>query len=663
MRNYTLKVERPQGRSAFLSDLNAEQRAVVEAKGGPMLVIAGAGTGKTRALTYRAAYLVEQGVDPERIMLLTFTNKAAREMVDRVARLVPGQAARMWAGTFHRVANRTLRQHAELLGYGTNYGILDPQEARDLMDVTVADVLPDPTKRRFPKAKVLLAMLSAAVNSERALSTVIAHEHPQFAPLTPAIDEVLTAYLGQKVEMNVMDYDDLLMNWRLLLEDHADLRAAYQAQFAHILVDEYQDTNRLQAAIVGLLGGDGTNVMVVGDDCQSVYSFRGAEVRNILDFPKKYPQTKVYRLETNYRSTPQIVAIANASIRHNAVQFDKTLRAVAADGDVPAFVALADVEQQAQFVAQRVLELRDEGVELHEQAVLYRAHYQAMELQLELQRRGIPFSIRSGQKFFEQQHIRDVLAHLRILYNPLDRLAWTRVLKLQPGIGNTHASTLFRTLAATGDPWSALVNNVPGAALPKRASAGWHKARATLMGLGEPGLLGNPAGMFDHILDAGGYAEHLERTQPNFEQRIEDVRQLGHHAARFDDYQQLLQELALVESVAAEEVQSGGASDEKLILSTVHQAKGLEWDAVFAIGLADGHFPLRRALTSEREEEEERRLFYVALTRPRRHLHLCFPQWGVDRDRRRVLQRPSRFLAEIPHTREDLVETWRVAEA
>jgi DNA helicase-2/ATP-dependent DNA helicase PcrA len=662
VRKYTLKVERPAGRSAFLKDLNPEQRAVVEAKGGPMLVIAGAGTGKTRALTYRAAYLVEQGMSPDRIMLLTFTNKAAREMVDRVSRLVPHAAGRMWAGTFHSVANRMLRKHAELLGYGTNYGILDPQEARDLMDATVAEVMPDVTKRRFPKSKVLLSMLSDTVNTERPLGAVINDAHPHFIPLLEAIDQVLTAYLGQKVEMNVMDYDDLLVNWRLLLEDHVDVRDAYQAHFAHVLVDEYQDINRLQGAIVGLLAGPDGNVMVVGDDCQSVYAFRGADVQNILRFPDTYAGTKVFRLETNYRSTPQIVAIANQSIRHNKVQFEKTLRSVTSDGDIPAFVTLADVEQQAQFVAQRVLELRDEGVELKDQAVLYRAHYQAMELQLELQRRGIPFVIRSGQKFFEQGHIRDVLAHLRILYNPLDRLAWTRVLKLQRGIGNTHATRLFKQLAATGDPWKALMTDVPGPGLAKRVGAGWQQARQTLMGLGEPGMLGNPSAMFDFLLEGGKYGEHLKEAHLNHEQRIEDIRQLGHHAAKYDDYQKFLQELALVESVAAEDIQSGEATDEKLLLSTVHQAKGLEWDAVFVLALADGQFPLRRALQSEREEEEERRLFYVALTRPRRHLHLCFPRWGIDREHRRILQRPSRFLAELPHSNSDLVETWRVAE-
>ncbi len=661
MRTYTLDAgaAQPVRESGFLADLNPEQRRVAEARGGPLLVIAGAGTGKTRALTYRTAHLVHQGTPPERVLLLTFTNKAAREMIDRVARLVPGEARRIWAGTFHAIANRVLRQHADRLGYGTNYGILDPQEARDLMEVVVTDTVPDLTARRFPKREVLLSILSSAVNTDRTLQRVVEADHPDFIPLLAQIDQVITAYLGAKLEMNVMDYDDLLVNWRLLLEDHADVQAAYSERFLHVLVDEYQDTNRLQAAIVRLMSSHHRNVMVVGDDCQSIYAFRGADVRNILDFTGIFEGAEIHRLQTNYRSTPQILAVANACIRHNRKQYEKTLSAVREDGELPAFVALADGDQQACFVAQRVLELREEGVGLASQAVLYRAHYQSMELQLELQRRGIPFVIRSGMRFFEQAHIRDLLAHLRILFNPLDRLAWTRVLRLQDGVGNKHATAIFLGLASTGDPWAALDKDVVGPSLPARARRGYEKARTLLLELGRPDLTGNPAAMFDFLLDRF-YEAHLRQSHPNADQRVEDIRQLAHFAGQFTDYQQFLQELALVESISAEDVTGSKGGDEKLLLSTVHQAKGLEWDAVFALHLADGQFPLRRAIQTDEGLEEERRLFYVAVTRARKELYLCFPQWGNDRDQRRILQRPSRFLAELPHTRADLLETWRI---
>lgn len=660
MRTYTLKTERPVGRAGFLDDLNPEQRAVAEATDGPVLVVAGAGTGKTRALTYRAAHLMRSGIAPERLMLLTFTNRAAREMLKRVSRLVPESQGRIWAGTFHAIGARLLREHADRLGYGQNFGILDSQEARDLMDLTVSEAITDITKSRFPKAKVLLSMLSQATNTERRLDDVIVHDYPRFHRLIEPIDTVLTEYIAQKLSMNVMDYDDLLVNWRLLLDEHADLRAALGSRFTHLLVDEYQDTNRLQAAIVAGMSAAQQNVMVVGDDCQSIYAFRGADVSHFMAFCEQFAGARTFKLETNYRSTPQILAVANASIRHNPNQFEKTLKAVREDGELPAYVSLRDAQQQAAFVAQRVLELRDEDVPLSQQAVLYRAHYQAMELQLELQRRGIPFSIRSGLKFFEQSHVRDVLAHLKVLFNPLDRLAWTRVLKLQEGLGNKSATVIFHALAQRGDPWQALVEGVPIPGLTRRAQPGFKRVRDLLLALGQPALLRDPGGMLEAVLDAF-YETHLERTHDNAAQRIEDIRQMAHFASQFDDYQGFLNELALTET-AVEDLVKGGESDEKLLLSTVHQAKGLEWDAVFVLHLADGQFPLGRSLGSMADLEEERRLFYVACTRPRRLLTLCHPQWVMGRERYQVMQRPSRFLAELPHTQASLIETWRVAE-
>jgi DNA helicase-2/ATP-dependent DNA helicase PcrA len=662
MRQYVLE-PRPGGtrRSGFLSELNDEQRRVAEAGAGPLLVIAGAGTGKTRTLVYRTAHLIDQGVDADRLLLLTFTNKAAKEMVDRVAKLVPLAAEKMWAGTFHHIGNRILRRHADRIGYGSNFGIVNSEEAHDLMAATLGEVVGGPEGKRFPKADVVLSMLSAAVNTDRPLARIVGERFPQFLSHLPLLDKVVTRYLEHKVAMNLMDYDDLLVNWRLLLEDHADIRELYAERFLHVLVDEYQDTNKLQAALVRQMSSRHGNVMVVGDDCQAIYSFRGADVSNILDFPKLYPGAAVYRLEVNYRSTPQILAIANRSIRFNRRQFEKTLEASREDGERPACISLADGEQQARFVAQRVLELRDEGVELGNMAILYRAHYQAMELQLELQRRGIPFKVRSGMRFFEQAHIRDLLAHLRVVFNPLDRLAWTRVLRLQEGIGNAHANSIFGALTRDGDPWRALQSGIEPSGLSSRARKGYHALRETLLAIGAPGLTGNPAAMFDLLLDRG-YERHLRESYENGEQRVEDVRQLGHFAAQYDDYRAFLEELALVENVSAEQIQRGGDPDEVLLLSTVHQSKGLEWDVVFVLHLSDGRFPLGRALRSQDEEEEERRLFYVAVTRARRELYLCHTQWAVDRDRVRVLQRPSRFLAELPMTDGQLLETWRIAE-
>jgi DNA helicase-2/ATP-dependent DNA helicase PcrA len=662
MRQYFLDPT-PQGvaRPGFLDDLNAEQRRVAEAGAGPLLVLAGAGTGKTRTLVYRAAHLLSQGVEPERLLMLTFTNRAAKEMTERLNQLVPIEADRLWAGTFHRIGNRILRRFADRLGYGTNYGIVARDEAQDLMGAVIVEMLPTVEGRRFPKPEVLLAMLSSAVNTDRPLKDVVHRDYVQFFPLMPKIDEILTGYLQKKLETNVMDYDDLLVNWRLLLTDFEDVRAQYQEQFEYILVDEYQDTNRLQSAVIRLLAEPRRNLMVVGDDCQAIYSFRGATVKNILDFPQEYPGAQVHRLETNYRSIPQVLDIANASIRHNRHQFDKTLKSTRDAGERPAYAILTDGDMQARFVAQRVLELRDEGVELSEIAVLYRAHYQAMELQLELQRRGVPFTIRSGLRFFEQAHIRDLLAHLRILVNPLDQLAWLRVLKLRDGIGNRHASTLYAELTRGGDPFGALRSGTVGHSLPSRARKSFEDVRELLLDLTRPAMVSNPQALFEAVL-ASGYELHLRASAENGEQRIEDIRQLGHFAAQFDDVPGFLQELELVESVAAQDLEKGGQPDECLVLSTVHQAKGLEWKAVFVLGLSEGMFPLARALRTIDEEEEERRLFYVAVTRAKELLYLCHPQWGRDRERSRVLLRPSRFLHEILSRRPDLVEKWQIGE-
>jgi DNA helicase-2/ATP-dependent DNA helicase PcrA len=473
--------------------------------------------------------------------------------------------------------------------------------------------------------------------------------------------------MERKRERNVMDYDDLLLNWKRLLEEREEIARIYQGQFEHILVDEYQDTNKLQAEIVDLLAVRQRNVMVVGDDAQSIFAFRGASVEGIYEFPKRYPEARVFRLETNYRSTPEILAVANVSIASNRRQFPKRLRAARRSlGLNPALVPCSDADQQAAFVASRILELRDEGVSLRETAVLYRSHYHSLELQLELTRRGIPYRVRSGVRFFEQAHIKDVVSYLRLTANPRDELAWKRVLRLIPNVGAATVSRVWERIQLAPDPLALVLRGEADAAASRRGT-GWAEFRSLLEELVREEVRSSPARQIETVL-ARGYEDYLESNYENAEARLEDLRQLAHYSARYSSAEEFLAELALLsterygspQALTAEDVIEGGDEDELLTLSSIHQAKGLEWRALFIIWAADGKFPSPRSLRDTEGEEEERRLWYVALTRARDQLHITYPLMVTDySSRQTVLQRPSRFVTEVPP---ELYEIWSLEE-
>src|SRR3981081_504110 len=428
----------------YAAELNEQQLAAVTAPPGPLLVIAGAGSGKTRTLTYRVAYLLENGIDPRNILLLTFTNKAARQMLARVANLLPIDASGIWGGTFHSVGNRILRRHGSALGYNSGFSIMDREDQKDLINTVVASAGIDPKEIRFPKGDVLAEIFSFVVNTETPVEELLAEKFPYFLPLLEKITDVHARYEKKKKATNSVDFDDLLEKTLSMLKQHENIASFYRRQFQFILVDEYQDTNKIQADLIDTLARDHRNVMVVGDDAQSIYSWRGANFKNILEFPKRYPDAQGLQTEINYRSVPEILDVANAAITANVEQFRKNLAPTRESKAVkPAVVALNDGSEQAQFVAQRILELRDEDVDLSDIAVLYRAHYHAIELQLELSRRGIPYQIPSGIRFFEQAHIKDVISFLRIVANPRDEVAFKRMVKLLPGIGNRGADKLW----------------------------------------------------------------------------------------------------------------------------------------------------------------------------------------------------------------------------
>jgi len=617
---------------------------------GPALVLAGAGTGKTRVVTYRVARLIEAGTLAENILLLTFTNKAAREMLRRVEFLIGMNISGLFGGTFHHIANLLLRQHCLLIGYRQGFSILDREDSKELFDACIADVYQKETI--LPKGGVLAEICSLSRNTDLPVEDIVLKNFSHFSHLLEEIMKIAELYAKKKFQLNLLDFDDLLHGWKRLFVEHPNIREYYSIKFRHVLVDEYQDTNRLQAEIIDLTTDPAGNLMVVGDDAQSIYSFRGADFENILKFPEKHGGTSLYKLTTNYRSTPQVLNLANSSIAHNRRQFRKDLHAVSAAGELPYIVALKDIFEQAEFVASVVIDLNADGRSFNEIAVLYRSHFQSMELQMEFQRKGIPFEVRSGLTFFEQAHIKDTLSFLKIISNPRDEISWKRVLKLIPGIGNITAAKIWNFIQKEEKPVEAVFDAYK--LVPKKAATAFNNFLEMLSVLKHERYLGMPSAAIDYVMQHG-YEDHLHATYPNADMRVEDVMQMMKFAQRYDLLETFLSEMAL--QGIADAVEGSEASEGKVILSSVHQAKGLEWGTVFMIGLNDGKFPSAKSLKNE-DEEEERRLFYVGITRAKESLYLCYPVVADDWQTRGIAQQ-SRFLKELP---EDCFEEMAVED-
>lgn len=633
--------------------LNPEQLKVVFCPGGPMLVLAGAGTGKTTTVTYRVARLLEQGVPAGAILLLTFTNKAAREMMQRVEMLLARKPVGLWGGTFHHIGNLILRRHAGVIGYKEGFSILDREDQKELIDSCLAELkLED---KLFPKPAVLVEMLSYHRNTLYELDELMSQRYSHLEEYYDDIKKVFSLYAMRKSTLNMMDFDDLLHNLLRLFREHGELRQFYSSRFLHILVDEYQDTNLIQSEMVDMLSEAHRNVMVVGDDAQSIYSFRGARIENILGFPERYPDCRIFKLTTNYRSTPEILELSNASISHNENQFEKSLRAIKASGEKPMVVELQDLYEQAAFVASRVIELSKEGIDLNEIALLYRSHYQSMELQLEFQRRGIPFEVRSGLRFFEQAHIKDILAYLKVLHNPYDELGWKRILKMLPGVGNITAARIWDEISKSESPLNALSKVKSG--LSRRAMDSYRVFVTMMEGVEALNYREHPAEAIAYFLEKG-YEGYLYNTYPNAGQRYDDIIQLIKYAQRYTSdssstynaLELLLSDLTLESISYAEDADSD--TPQAVVFSSVHQAKGLEWKVVFIIGVNEGRFPSKKALYTE-GVEEERRLFYVACTRPMQELYICYT---LTDDGYSNMLKPSRFITELPEELYERVE-------
>ncbi len=644
----------------FSKELNAEQYRVVTEGDRACLVLAGAGSGKTRAITYRVAYLLEQGIKPEEILLMTFTNKASREMTARVSELTGGNIKLPWAGTFHHVGYKILRRYAPLLGYQSNFTILDSADSKDLMKLCTKAVGVERTERRFPSPKVLTNIVSYARNAETTIEDVLDLKHPQWLDIADTIGAIAEEYRKRKLDANAMDFDDLLVNIYLLFLKHPRVREQYASQFKYVLVDEYQDTNRVQASIVKQFASVHQNILVVGDDAQSIYSFRAADVQNILDFERDFPAAKTFRLETNYRSTPEILGVANEVIAQNSNQYEKSLKAVRDTFARPEVYAFADQSEEAEFIAQRILELREEGVELDQIAILFRAASHSQSLEVELTKRDIPYEFRGGVRFFERAHIKDVLAYLKVFTNPNDEIAWSRVLTMQVGIGPAAVQKiLLHVRKITVEQPDALLNAEVvrhiGSVLGVRAQIGFNDFLQVYEAMdeeysiqksenSETGI--SPSVLLRAVIESK-YREYLEAEYVDYRDRVSDLEQLANYAEKRDDVATFLADVTMQESFTAGQASQEGSPDddeEKVVLSTVHQAKGLEWEAVFVLGASAGQFPSERSAKEHKGLEEERRLFYVAVTRAKRHLTISYPLVGGYNY---TLQGPSLFIEEV----------------
>ncbi len=653
---YILKKQADDAQPARLSldyaaALNPQQLAAVTAVDGPSLVIAGAGSGKTRTLIYRVAYLIDRGVDPTTILLLTFTRKAAQEMLQRAGLLIGARSERVAGGTFHSVANSLLRRYGRPIDLEPGFTILDRGDAEDLIALVRTQLGLSEKEKRFPRKGTIAEIFSKCENTLSGLEDVLLGEFAHFAEHLGDLDKLKKAYVAAKRQKQLLDYDDLLAKLRELLAVDEPTRQAVSRQYRYILVDEYQDTNRLQADLVRKLAATHENVMAVGDDAQSIYAFRGATFRNIMDFPTLFPGTTVYKLEENYRSTQPILNLANEIIQGATEKYSKHLFTRKLDGPLPALVQAAGENAQSRFIAQRILELREEGIPLDEIAVLFRSSFHSFDLEIELSRRNLPFVKRGGFKFIETSHVKDLLAHLRVIENPLDAVSWNRLLMLVEGVGPKKAQDLIASFVRSAQPL-AVLREVSG-----RSSRPLKDLAIMLEEAGRSASL-TPAEQVNEVYRY--YLPILKEHYDDYPKRMRDLEHLYTMAERYNGLTEFLADLALEppdESVAG--VEAVDRDDERLVLSTIHSAKGLEWQCVFVIWVVDGRFPSAYSFLSEEELEEERRLFYVAVTRAKKHLHLTYPINIYDKATGSVLSKPSRFLDSVPSA---MLDTWALIE-
>ena len=646
VKKYVLKKQDTvsQYKIAYEKDLNEAQLEAVKCKDGTVLVIAGAGSGKTKTLTYRVARLIESGVKPDNILLLTFTKKAADEMLNRAVSILDSRCEKVAGGTFHSFSNFILRKYSAFLDLRNNFTIIDRADAEDVVNHIRSQIV-EKQEKRFPRKTTILDIYSKAINKNMTTEEVIASEYNQFLHCVEKINEISKAYVAYKRQNSLLDYDDLLLYLRTLLQSNDEIRTKLSNQYKYIMIDEYQDTNALQADIIRLLAGANNNVMAVGDDSQSIYSFRGANFRNILDFPKIFPNTKIIKLEQNYRSSQNILGLTNEIIEKAKEKYTKTLFSTIENPEKPALICTNDMQTEAEFVAQRVLELQEDDISLNDMAVLCRSARMTYNLEIELAKRAIPYRKFGGLKFIETAHVKDVIAHLRVILNPQDIISLNRILLLLNGVGNQTAMRLLPMLSTDKVETDKLM-------LPAKSSDGIKKLFNTVEQQRKNIL--NPAKIVENIL--AYYEPILMDKYDDYTKRLKDLEHFLYLASQYSNLEDFLSDLALEPpDTSVSEVEEGAQKDEYLTLSTIHSAKGLEWKAVFIIGAVDGRFPSVYSFNSEEELDEELRLMYVAATRAKSHLYITYPIDMFDYATGMVLSKPSRFLDNIDGT---ILERW-----
>lgn len=622
--------------------LNAQQLEAVFTLTGPVLVIAGAGSGKTRALVHRVARLIEKGVSPQSILLLTFTCKAAREMLQRSSQILCDSCQRVVGGTFHSLANQMLRKFSYSIGIPPSFTILDRTDSADAINLLRLSLGLGEKGKRFPKNQTIAEIFSKATNKCIAIEQVLEEEFAHFMDYGEVLKNLALLYTDYKNSHHLMDYDDLLVKWKNLLAEQSAIRELVSQQFQYIMVDEYQDTNRLQADIVQLMAATHNNIMVVGDDSQSIYSFRGANFKNIIDFPNKFPGTRVIKLEENYRSTQPILSLANALIAQAQEKHTKCLFTRRSGGALARLVPAQDENTQSRLVCREILSLWGKGVPLSEMAVLFRASFHSFDLELELTKAGIPFVKYGGLKLMETAHIKDLLAHLRVIVNPADLLSWHRILLLLHNIGHRTSQRVMDWLKDSGFSLTRLGEYPIGPKGEKGFADLWNVLQAiTVPGLNIPDCLERLIAYYEPILKRVYYDDYPKR--------LKDLEHLAVITNKYNSLEDLLADMVLEppEASVANTIAAGG-EPERLTLSTIHSAKGLEWHSVFIISLTEGRFPSSYAYQYPEAIEEERRLMYVAVTRAKENLFLSYPVFAYTHKDGRVLTGPSRFISDIP---------------